>query len=96
VTFRLMVDKRALAFLTALDAKDQRVIKENLKILQDNPYPGPDGDKEKLHTTKKRESYRLHVARSFTVIYTIDPDNSLVYITHIISIEKAHRRYGRI
>jgi hypothetical protein len=28
-----MVDKRALAFLTALDAKDQRVIKEKLKIL---------------------------------------------------------------
>ena len=91
-----MVDKRALAFLTALDVKDQRVIKEKLKILQDNPYPGLDGDKEKLHTTKKRESYRLHIARSFTVIYNIDPDDNLVYITHIMSIEKAHRRYGRI
>ena len=96
MTFRLMVDKRALDFLNSLDAKDQRVIKEKLKVLQDNPYPGPDGDKEKLHTNKKRESYRLHIARSFTVIYTIDPDDNLVYITHIMSIEKAHRRYGRI
>ena len=66
MTFRLMVDKRALDFLNSLDAKDQRVIKEKLKILQDNPYSGLDGDKEKLHTNKKRESYRLHVARSFT------------------------------
>jgi len=40
-----MVDKRALAFLNSLEAKDQRVIKEKLKILQDNPYPGQDGDK---------------------------------------------------
>jgi mRNA-degrading endonuclease RelE of RelBE toxin-antitoxin system len=96
VTFRLMVDKRALGFLNSLEAKDQRIIKEKLKILQENPYPGSDGDKEKLHTNKKRESYRLHVARSFTVIYNIDSDDNLVYITHIMSIEKAHRRYGRI
>ncbi len=47
-------------------------------------------------THKKRESYRLHIARSFTVIYTIDPDKKIVYITHIMSIERAHRRYGRI
>ncbi|MFY1643871.1 type II toxin-antitoxin system RelE family toxin [Methanoculleus bourgensis] len=96
MTFRLMVDKRALDFLNSLEAKDQRIIKEKLKILQENPYPGSDGDKEKLHTNKKRESYRLHVARSFTVIYNIDSDDNLVYITHIMSIEKAHRRYGRI
>ncbi|CVK31350.1 type II toxin-antitoxin system RelE family toxin [Methanoculleus bourgensis] len=96
MTFRLMVDKRALGFLNSLEAKDQRIIKEKLKILQENPYPGSDGDKEKLHTNKKRESYRLHVARSFTVIYNINPDDNLVFITHIMSIEKAHRRYGRI
>ena len=89
-----MVDKRALDFLTSLNIKDQRIIREKLKILQDNPYPSPDGDKEKLHTNKKRESYRLHIARSFTVIYNIDPDGSLIYITHIMPIEKAHRRYG--
>jgi len=91
-----MVDKRGLEFLNSLDSKDQRIIKEKLKILQDNPYPGKDGDKEKLRTNKKRDSYRLHIARSFTVIYTIDPDKKNVYITHIMSIERAHRRYGRM
>jgi len=91
-----MVDKRALGFLSSLNIKYQRVIREKLKILQDNLYPSQDGDKEKLHTNKKRESYRLHIARSFTVIYNIDPDGSLVYSTHIMPIEKAHRRYGRI
>ncbi len=59
-----MVDKRALEFLNSLDVKDQRVVKDKLKILRDNPYPGPDGDKEKLRTNKKRESYRLYIARS--------------------------------
>lgn len=91
-----MVDKRGLEFLNSLDIKDQRIIKDKLKILQDNPYPGQDGDKEKLRTNKKRESYRFHIARSFTVIYTIDQDENKVYITHIMSIERAHRRYGRI
>jgi mRNA-degrading endonuclease RelE of RelBE toxin-antitoxin system len=51
-----MVDKRALGFLNSLEAKDQRIIKEKLEILQDNPYPGPDGDKENLHTNKKWKS----------------------------------------
>ena len=96
MTFRLMVDKRALGFLISLEAKDQRIIKEKLKILQDNPYPGPDGDKENLHTSKKRRSYRLHVARSHTALHNIDPDDNPVYITHIMSIEKAQRRYGRM
>ncbi|MDN5340809.1 MAG: hypothetical protein PWQ30_1918 [Euryarchaeota archaeon] len=91
-----MADERALNFLNSLDAKDQRVIKAKLKILRDIPYPGSDGDKEKLHTNKKRESYRLHIARTFTVIYNISSAEKLVYITHIMPIEKAHRRYGRI
>jgi len=91
-----MADERALNFLNSLDAKDQRVIKAKLKILRDILYPGSDGDKEKLHTNKKRESYRLHIARTFTVIYNISSAEKLVYITHIMPIEKAHRRYGRI
>ena len=91
-----MVDKRALDLLNSLDAKDQRFIKAKPRILRENPYPGSDGDKEKLHTNKKHESYRLHIARTFTVIYNINSDEKLVYITHIMPIEKAHRRYGRI
>lgn len=90
------MDRHALSFLNDLDAKDQRIVKEKLKILQDNPYPGSDGDKEKLHTDATRELYRFHIAHSFTVIYTIDKDNRLAYITHIMPIEKAHRRYGRM
>ncbi|ABN56146.1 conserved hypothetical protein [Methanoculleus marisnigri JR1] len=96
MTFRLMVDKRALDFLNSLDARDRRVIKAKPRILRENPYPGSDEDKEKLHTNKKRESYRLHIARTFTVIYNINSDEKPVYITHIMPIEKAHRRYGRI
>jgi len=34
-----MVDKRGFEFLNSLDIKDQRIIKDKLKILQDNPKP---------------------------------------------------------
>ncbi len=51
MTFHLMVDKRGFEFLNSLDIKDQRIIKDKLKILQNNPYPGQDGDKEKLRNT---------------------------------------------
>lgn len=44
-----MVDKRVLEFLNSLDIKDQRIIKDKLKILQPNSYPGQDGESEKLH-----------------------------------------------
>ena len=48
MTFRLMADKRAVKPLNSPEVKDQRLIKEKLKILQDNPYPGPDGDKNSI------------------------------------------------
>lgn len=38
----------------------------------------------------------MHIARSFTAIYTIDPHNDIVHVIQILTIERAHRRYGRM
>ncbi len=96
MVFRVLVDEEAYAFLNALDPKSQRIIKDTPNLLKENPYPHSSGDKERLHTGKKRSIYRMHSAHSFTAIYTIDSEDAIVHITHIMTIEKAHRRYGRL
>jgi hypothetical protein len=40
--------------------------------------------------------YRIHVGRSCTVFYKIYEKEKLVRILEIMTIEKAHRRYGRL
>jgi len=50
VTYRLLMDTEAHRYLESLDEKSQRIIKQRLKVLQENPYPGSGGDKEKLYT----------------------------------------------
>nr|WP_246269925.1 hypothetical protein [Methanofollis tationis] len=55
--------------MNSLDPKSQRIIKDTLNLLKENPYPHSRGDKERLHTGKNRSIYRMHSARSFTVIY---------------------------
>ncbi len=96
MAFRVLVDEDAHAFLNSLDAKSRRIVRDKLETLKENPYPGSDGDKEKIHTGKNRTLYRMHVGRSLTVIYVIDQESAIVCITHILPIEKAHRRYGRM
>ena len=80
----------------SLDPKSQRIVRDSLNILKENPYPGSAGDKEELRTGKNRIIYRMHIARSFTAIYTIDSRDTAVHVIHIMTIERAHRRYGRI
>jgi len=96
VVFRVCVDEEAYAFLNSLDPKSQRIVKDTLNLLKENPNPHSRGDKERLHTGKNRSIYRMHIARSFTAIYTIDSEAAIVHITHLMTIEKAHRRYGRV
>lgn len=94
MTYRVLVGKRASQFLSSLPAKSQRIIKDKCRSLADDPYPGPGGDKELLQHGRKRV-YRLHVARSFTVFYRINDEDKAVKILHIVTIEQAHKMYGR-
>lgn len=38
--------------------------------------------------------YRLHIGRSSTALYIIHTDKSMIEITHLMTIEQAHKRYG--
>lgn len=94
MTFVVLFRQSAADFLLSLPEKSQRIIKEKLSILKTDPFPGKTGDKKQLKTDEMNV-YRLHIGRSFTALYLIHADENKVEITHLMTIEQAHKRYGR-
>ena len=87
----MVIDRKALLYLSELQEKSQQLIKEKCHALSEDPFPGQGGDKELLHLEFKL--YRLHVGRSFTVFYQICEEEELVKILEIVTIDKAHKLY---
>ncbi|MDX8551205.1 type II toxin-antitoxin system RelE/ParE family toxin [Methanospirillum sp. J.3.6.1-F.2.7.3] len=96
MSHRILIEKSALSFLHSLPEKTQRIISEKLQSLRNNPYPGIDGDKELLHLSGDYQLYLLHISRQYTVFYRIDSNQMIVKILDIMTIEKAHKKYGRL
>lgn len=83
-------------YIRALDEKSANIIKDNLRKLEDDPYPRPgsgSGDKEKVPVDGE-EVYRLHISRTHTAFYRIIEDKNQVRIIELLSIDDAHDRYG--
>jgi len=95
VTFAVLFRQSAADFLHSLPEKSQHIITAKLAILRIDPYPGSGGDKERLNTGDT-EVFRLHIGRTFTAIYLIHTDRNRVEITHLMTIEQAHKHYGRL
>ncbi|GAB6286692.1 MAG: plasmid stabilization protein [Methanoregula sp.] len=95
MTFVVRFRQSAAKFFNALPDKSQRIAREHLAILKTDPYPGRGKDKERLNT-EGMEVFRLHIGRSYTALYLIHSDKSMVEITHLMSTEQAHKRYGRL
>jgi mRNA-degrading endonuclease RelE of RelBE toxin-antitoxin system len=94
LSLKVVVDSKALKYLTELPEKSRRLIKEKCHALAEDPYPGKGGDKELLHLEFK--FYRLHVGRSFTVFYQICEEEKTVKILEIMTIDKAHKLYKHL
>jgi mRNA-degrading endonuclease RelE of RelBE toxin-antitoxin system len=95
VSYEIAVQRKSAEFLNSLDDKSRRIVRTRLATLSDDPYPGKSGDKELIKSPKGRPDekvYRLHIGRSFTAFYTIR--ERTVYITEIMTIEQAHKKYG--
>lgn len=93
-SYDLLVEREAMAFINDLDDKSERICKNNLKKLAENPYPGRGkGDKEKL-TVDGEEIYRLHISRTFTAFYEIREEEGVVQVFEVLPIDEAHDRYG--
>ncbi|MEE8179894.1 MAG: type II toxin-antitoxin system RelE/ParE family toxin [bacterium] len=94
--YKVLIDREALRYVNSLPDKSQRIVKENLRKLGENPYPGfGKGDKEKL-THRGETLYRMHIGRTFTAFYRIYDKEKEVKILKVITIEKAHKEYGRL
>lgn len=96
MTYRLEIEENALDFISSLPEKSKRIVKTHCRALAEDPFPGKGGDKEALHLTGFQTLYRLHIGRSYTAFYHIFEDEKAVRILNIMTIEQAHKRYGRL
>ena len=62
MTFDVRIDIDAIGFVNAQNNKSRRIIETHLKSLEQDPFPGKDGDKELLHLRPGVRIYRLHIA----------------------------------
>jgi mRNA interferase RelE/StbE len=91
LTFEVYVDVDAGAFIDTLNDKSRRIVRNRLETLAKDPYPGSGGDKELLKLRPGVKIYRFHIGRNFTAYYRIEGNN--VFITEIMTIEQAHKKY---
>ena len=80
--------------INRLPDKTRRIIKTALNRLEEDPFPGSKGDKEKLVLRGGMIIYRLHISRSYTAFYEIDQEEKRVIVQEILPIEQAHKKYG--
>jgi mRNA interferase RelE/StbE len=94
LTFTLLLWHELADEINRLPGKTRRIIKTALKRLEEDPFPGSRGDKEKLVLKGGVVIYRLHISRSYTVFYDIEKEEKLVIVQEILPIEQAHKKYG--
>ncbi len=94
MTFITRIEDEPLEFLKSLPKKTQNIVRTKLSLLKMDPWPGKGGDKEKFICRGKKPVYRLHISHSYTALYRIE--NDIVFIFYLDTIERAHKKYGRL
>jgi hypothetical protein len=84
----LNVKASVIKFLQALPEKDRRIIGDHISRLE-GKWP-PDGDLERLYDCR----YRMHISRRYTMF--IEHDCNETTVLRIMTLEQAHKRYGKI
>jgi mRNA-degrading endonuclease RelE of RelBE toxin-antitoxin system len=94
--YQVLLGDQPREFLEAADEKTERIVKDHLRSLADEPYPRPGagrGDREQLPVDGE-ELYRMHISRTYTALYTIEEGSKEVRVREVIPIDDAHKRYG--
>lgn len=81
------IKPKAQEFVDALPEKSRRIVYEHLVQLED------------LKTARDIEclqgnEWRMHIAHTYTAFFLVE--GNLVLINRVMSIEEAHKRYGRL
>lgn len=93
--YEIRLHPDANEYIQKLDSKSQRIVKDNLRKLEDDPYPRPDsklGDAEKV-TVNGDEYFRLHISRTHTAFYRVKDSEDQVHVINIVDIDTAHKMY---
>lgn len=96
MAFTDLLGEQPQGFLAKADSKTERIVRDNLSSLGEDPYASPgsgSGDREKI-VVDGREMYRYHIGRTYTAFYTIHDDEEAVRVREILPIDDAHKRYG--
>lgn len=96
MSYNVLLADEAREYVSLLDDKSTRIIKDNLRKLAEDPYPRPgagSGDREKV-TVDGEEIYRLHIGRTHTAFYDVLENAEEVRVVDIMDIDEAHKRYG--
>jgi mRNA-degrading endonuclease RelE of RelBE toxin-antitoxin system len=96
MSYNVLLADQPREYISVLDDKSTRIVKDNLRKLADDPYPRPEsgsGDKEKI-VVDGEEMYRLHIGRTHTAFYIIAEAKNEVRVLEILPIDEAHDKYG--
>jgi mRNA interferase RelE/StbE len=96
LTFEVKVRNTADGYISSLPEKSRRIIRNTLKGLEENPFPGSGGDREKPVLSGGSGIYRLHIACTFTAFYRVDKGSRVIKIHEILTTGQAHKKYGRL
>jgi mRNA-degrading endonuclease RelE of RelBE toxin-antitoxin system len=94
--YQVLLGEQPREFLDEADEKTERIVRDHLTSLAEEPYPRPGagrGDREQLPVDGEG-LYRMHISRTYTALYTVDDDESAVRVREILPIDDAHKRYG--
>jgi len=94
LTFEVNLRDRISEEINHLPEKSRRIIKTALKRLEEDPFPGDHGDKEKITLRGGGIIYRVHISHTYTAYYSINHEARIVRVHDIFPIEQAHKKYG--
>ncbi len=88
MTYRLLIEERAVEELKSLPPKiRERIKKKIVSVLKENPFPGDKGDIKKIQGSK---FWRLRVG-DYRVFYDVVREENTVYILSVRHRSKAYR-----
>jgi mRNA interferase RelE/StbE len=88
MSYRLLIEKRAIEELKSLPPEVQERIKKKIRsVLKEDPFPKGKGDIKKIQGSS---FWRLRVG-DYRVFYDVDREKNTVYILSIRHRSKAYR-----